>query len=144
MILVSNLLLLSVIGSKTKAFNNLGVPRKFSTKDAKRSKDGGMASISFMTEHQYLGKEYIFVIKFNNQQYPMNSNISTFFIFNSKHLSPAVFVICDGNIFQIAFLTAQIMTEESGLFTGPRLSTSMSPSTSSTCLRSASRGTAGH
>ena len=52
MILVSNLLLLFVIGSKAKSFNNLGGPRKFSTKD------GGMASISSMTEHQYLGKEY--------------------------------------------------------------------------------------
>ena len=60
MILVSNLLLLSVIGSKTNAFNNFGGRRNFSTKDSKRrSQDGGMASISSMTEHQYLGKEYL-------------------------------------------------------------------------------------
>ena len=58
MLLVSSLLLLSVIGNTTEAFNNLGGPRK-----VLKSKDVGMASINSMTEHQYLGNEYLMYFK---------------------------------------------------------------------------------
>ena len=73
MLLVSSLLLFSVIGSKTKAFNNLGGPRKVS-----KSKDGGMASISSMTEHQYLDpvQNTWFFVVIQPRRWPKKSQIA--------------------------------------------------------------------
>ena len=57
MMLVSGLLLVSVIGSKVQAINNLEGARRKITKSIR---DGGISSIDSMTEHQYLGKQKIF------------------------------------------------------------------------------------
>ena len=57
MMLVSFLLLVSVIGSKVNAINNLEGTRRSITKSIR---DAGISSIDSMTEHQYLGKSGFF------------------------------------------------------------------------------------
>ena len=57
MILISCLLLVSVIGSKVLAINNLEGTRRKITKSIR---DGGIGSIDSMTEHQYLGNSGFF------------------------------------------------------------------------------------